>query len=102
MSIAILFPLFFYYGLFVLSLCTGILACVGTFISHSRHRWILVASLSTILIESLRNYYFGFPIWEVAKVAKLPIQEIIWFTFEGLAPISLGVFSLVRWFRLKV
>jgi len=76
----------------LVSLCAGLVAFAGSFISRRRHRWILVASLLAVFIGS----------WEGYQVLLAMLQGVHWFTVVGLAPIALGSVSLVRWFLLKV
>ncbi len=89
--LAFFVPIFTFYALLLISLCAGLLAFVGAFFSHQRHRWILIAGLSAVLIGSWVNYHYRAVLWGT-------IPDITWFTVVGLAPIALGAVSLVSWF----
>ncbi|MBD2655528.1 hypothetical protein H6G45_19055 [Synechocystis sp. FACHB-383] len=89
--LAFLVPIFTFYALLLISLAAGLAAFVGAFISRRRHRWVLVAGLSAVLLGSLVNYYYRGVLWGAAS----------WFTAVGLAPIALGSMGLVRWLLLK-
>ena len=92
--LAFFIPLFIFYTLLLFSLCASIVACVGAFRSRRRHRWILVTGLLALLVGGGLNYYYQTVIWSAAEGA-------LWFTILGLAPIPLGIVSLIRWFLLE-
>ncbi len=87
---AFFLPLVIFYTLLLFSLGAGILACVGAFRSRRRHRWILVASLLAIFVGGWLNYRYQAVLWSATS-------EALWFTLLGVAPVPLGIVSLVRW-----
>jgi hypothetical protein len=90
-SLAFLVPIFTFYALLLISLAAGLASFLGAFISRRRHRWILVAGLSAVLVGSWVNYHYHGVLWGAES----------WFTAVGLAPIAFGGISLVRWLLLK-
>ena len=84
--LAFFVPIFTFYALLPISLAAGLAGFVGAFISRYRRRWILVASLSSVLVGSWINYYYQAVLW----------GAVSWFTAVGLAPIAFGGIGLVR------
>ena len=73
------------------SLITSIVACVGSFQSQRRHRWILIAGIFSVAAGT----------WISFEVMWGMMRSGGWHTFVGLAPFVLGVVSLIRWRLLK-
>jgi hypothetical protein len=85
--LAFFVPIFTFYALLSVSVCAGLAGFVGAFMTRRRHRWVLITSLSAVLVGSWVNYHYHAVLWGAAS----------WFTAVGLAPIALGALSLVRW-----
>jgi hypothetical protein len=80
-----------FYALLLISHVTGAVACAGCFLSHRRHRWLLVTGFGNLLAGT----------WIACMVMWGGAQGAAWFTVLGLSPLLLGVVVLLRFSILK-
>lgn len=100
---AFLIPIIVFYTLGFLSLGAGLVACVGAFRSRCPRRWILVTGITTIIMGLWMNFYYQAVIWSPLGFWESfsSLEGAIWVIVLGLAPMILGMTSLIRWFLLR-
>jgi hypothetical protein len=84
--------IFTFWGVLIVAIVGGISACAGSFFSRRRRHWFLVGGLVSIAAGSWLAY---------VAVQDGALRDWSWFTFVALAPVLLGVVTLVRWSLLR-
>ncbi|MCX6923919.1 MAG: hypothetical protein NT154_12035 [Verrucomicrobia bacterium] len=80
-----------FYALLLISLVTGAAACAGCFLSHRRHRWLLVTGFGNLVAGT----------WIAYMVLWGGAQGATWFTVLAFSPLLLGVVILLRFSTLR-
>ncbi len=84
--------IFTFWGLLCASFLAGASACIGAFLSRQRRIWFLLCGLGSLLTGSWVAYV-------AAQAGAFSSWD--WFAFVSVAPLCLGVITIVRWTLLS-